>query len=254
MSSARYLLWLLIRRSSSASRRRCCFCRSRAADHGRCARVTLLLVVTYSAVACCSRGHPRTRRKLKRRSRAGAIHRRRCRSASTAPSPSRCCCGSPGGLFAVIASALFMRSWLGLAYFSCRADLRVRLRGLGLRHGQASLSEGRRPRTARHTTGRELSLGKKTPSVHRSRTISMAALILLISRASRPLWRSWPSPPPPTASRASSRARASWRRWTSRRWRRSVSTFPPSTRSIASIRRAAQPSRPIRASRSPTTK
>jgi methyl-accepting chemotaxis protein len=90
-----------------------------------------------------------------------------------------------GGIgFAVIAAALFMRSALGFAYFVVAALVSAFVSVVwGYAMGKYQLSEAATAAGLRvHYTGRELSLGKKIAVVFiGSLTISMAALILLIS-------------------------------------------------------------------------
>jgi methyl-accepting chemotaxis protein len=89
-----------------------------------------------------------------------------------------------GVIFAIIASSLFMRSWLGLAYFIVAALISAFVSVVwGYAMGKHRLSEGAAAAGLRaHYTGRELSLGKKIAIVFiGSLTISMAALILLVS-------------------------------------------------------------------------
>jgi methyl-accepting chemotaxis protein len=90
-----------------------------------------------------------------------------------------------GGLgFAIIAAALFMRSWLGLAYFVVAALISAFVSVVwGYAMGKHRLTEAAAAAGLRvHYTGRELSLGKKIAIVFiGSLTISMAALILLVS-------------------------------------------------------------------------
>lgn len=90
-----------------------------------------------------------------------------------------------GGIaFAVIAAALFMRSALGFAYFIVAALISAFVSVVwGYAMGKHRLTEAAAEAGVRvHYTGRELSLGKKIAVVFiGSLTISMAALILLIS-------------------------------------------------------------------------
>jgi methyl-accepting chemotaxis protein len=89
-----------------------------------------------------------------------------------------------GVLFAIIASVLFMRSALGLAYFVVASLISAFVSVVwGYAMGKHLLSEAATAAGVRvHYTGRELSLGKKIAVVFiGSLTISMAALILLIS-------------------------------------------------------------------------
>jgi methyl-accepting chemotaxis protein len=89
-----------------------------------------------------------------------------------------------GVIFALAAAALFMRSALGLAYFVVAALISAFVSIVwGYAMGKHRLNEAASDAGQRvHYTGRELSLGKKIALVFiGSLTISMAALILLIS-------------------------------------------------------------------------
>ncbi|MFL6246933.1 MAG: methyl-accepting chemotaxis protein [Thermoanaerobaculia bacterium] len=89
-----------------------------------------------------------------------------------------------GVIFAVVASSLFMRSALGLAYFIVAALISAFVSVVwGYAMGKHLLSAAAADAGLRaHYTGHELSLGKKIAVVFiGSLTISMAALILLIS-------------------------------------------------------------------------
>ena len=89
-----------------------------------------------------------------------------------------------GVLFAIIAATLFMRSALGVAYFVVAALISAFVSVVwGYAMGKHLLTEAAGDAGLRaHYTGRELSLGKKIAIVFiGSLTISMAALILLIS-------------------------------------------------------------------------
>lgn len=89
-----------------------------------------------------------------------------------------------GVVFAMIAAALFMRSALGFAYFVVAALISAFVSVVwGYAMGKYRLTEAAAAAGMRvHYTGRELSLGKKIAIVFiGSLTISMAALILLVS-------------------------------------------------------------------------
>ena len=92
--------------------------------------------------------------------------------------------GVGGLVFAIIAASLFMRSALGLAYFVVAVLISAFVSVVwGYAMGKHRLTEAAAAAGLRvHYTGHELSLGKKIAIVFiGSLTISMAALILLVS-------------------------------------------------------------------------